>query len=369
VGGWITTSLHSTRLTGSLIRRQLHGLQVGTIPVRGRLDTASNCYYEVYSVMADNDETLFPPKTRRNEAPYLLNAWLTAASLAAAVLQLVVVPAFWLPQAPLSACIIVFLLSLITPISRALLHEAIHGRLLKPRSWNDVFGRILAVTSGIAFDAIRFGHLTHHRFPRHALDRADIIEPGANRILAVAQFYVGLVGGIYLREVLWAAILLLPRRMIEFLTDRALKSDKTVGVLQAAVRRNLDRRLARCRIDLLCVAVLYGGSLYLYGRWWPILLVWITVRALIISLQDNVAHYGTSAELGAEAHNSRASRGLSLFILNQHLHGVHHDRPEVPWNKLPQTFEAAGKHYAGSYLRLLLRQFLGPRESFASRDS
>jgi fatty acid desaturase len=320
--------------------------------------------------MSDSVESLVSSKTRRSEAPFRINAWLTAASLTSASLQLVIIPAFLLPGAPVSACIIVLLLSLVTPISRALLHEAIHGRLLKPRSWNDRFGRTLAITSGIAFDAIRFGHLTHHRFPRHALDRADIIEPGKNRIVAVVRFYVGLLGGIYLREVLWTAILLLPRSMIEFLTDQALKNDETMNaLLQAAVRRNLDRRLARCRTDLLWVVVLYGGSFYLYSRWWPILLIGLATRALIISLQDNVAHYGTPAEIGAEANNSRASRCLSFFILNQHLHGVHHDRPEVPWNKLPQTFDTAGKHYAGSYFRLLIGQFAGPRESFASRDT
>lgn len=318
--------------------------------------------------MADTVESFFPPKARRNEAPYLVNAWLTVCSLTAVFFQLVAVPAFWLPEAPVSASIIVILLSLVTPICRALLHEAIHGRLLKPRSWNDLLGRTLAISSGIAFDAIRFGHLAHHRFPRHALDRADIIEPGANRILAVAKFYGGILGGIYLREVLWTAILLFPRNMIEFLTDHALKNDETMSVLQGAVRRNLDRRLARCRTDLLCVATLYGASFYLYGHWWPILLIGIATRALIISLQDNVAHYGTPAEIGAEAHNSRASRCLGLLILNQHLHGVHHDRPEVPWNQLPQTFEADRKYYAGSYFRLLMRQFYGPRESFASRE-
>jgi fatty acid desaturase len=301
----------------------------------------------------------------RIEAPYRVNAWLVALALAAAFFQLIVAPLFLLPQAPVSACLLVVLLSLTTPVSRALLHEAIHGRLVKPRVWNDRLGRALAIASGIAFDAIRFGHLAHHRFPRHALDRADVIAPGANRLIAVSRYYGGLLGGIYLREVLWAGILLLPRKTIERLTGNALKSDATMNVLQGAIRRNLDRRLARSRTDLLAVVAVYAGSLYLYGKWWPILLLGVMSRALIISLQDNVAHYGTPAEIGAAAHNSRASRWASLFILNQNLHGVHHDRPEIPWSQLPQAFEISGKRYAGGYLRLLARQFEGPRKSFA----
>lgn len=319
--------------------------------------------------MTERNEAVTGLETFRIEAPYRVNAWLTSASLIAAIIQLIATPILLLPQEPVLACVIVFLLSLITPVSRALLHEAIHGRLVKPRAWNDRLGRALAITSGIAFDAIRFGHLAHHRFPRHALDRADIIEPGAPRILAGSQFYAGLLGGIYLREVLWTAILLLPRRLIEFLTDNALKNDETMGVLQTAVRRNLDHRLEKCRTDLILVAVLYCGSLYLYGQWWPILILAIGTRALIISLQDNVAHYGTPAEIGAKAHNSHVPRWFGFFILNQNLHGVHHERPEVPWNQLPQTFESLGESYAGGYLPLLFKQFAGPRDPFASRDS
>jgi fatty acid desaturase len=297
----------------------------------------------------------------RIEAPYLINAWLTALALTAALLQFVAIPVFLLPQASVVAGGAIMLLSLITPVSRALLHEAIHGRLARTRSRNDRLGRALAITSGIAFDAIRFGHLAHHRFPRHALDRADVIAPGANCVVAVAQYYGGLLGGIYLREILWGAILLLPRGAIEFLTDRALKNDDSMRVLRAAIRRNLDRRLWRTRIDLMFIVLVYLGSFYLYGGWWPFLLIGIAARALIISLQDNVAHYGTPAEIGADAHNSYAARRVSLFILNQNLHGVHHDRPEIPWNHLPHTFEITGKGYAGRYFALLVRQFYGPR--------
>jgi fatty acid desaturase len=311
---------------------------------------------------------VFPLGTSRLEGPYRVNTWLTASSLIAAILHFVAVPVFLLPRAPAYACISVILLSLFTPVSRALLHEAIHGRLVKPRSWNDHLGRALAISSGIAFDAIRFGHLAHHRFPRHALDRADVIAPGANRFVAVVQFYGGLVGGIYLREVLWAAILLLPRSSIEFLTKQALEGDETMAVLHGAVRRNLDRRLARSRIDLLLMILIYAGAFYLYAGWWPILLIGIATRALIISLQDNVAHYGTAADIGAPAHNSRASHCVGLFMLNQNLHGVHHDHPEIPWNHLPRTFEASGKRYTGSYFPLLIKQFDGPRESFAVEE-
>jgi len=307
--------------------------------------------------------------SNRIEAPYRINVWLTAFVLTATLLQLVVVPVFLLPQAPVFAAAVVLPLCLVAPASRALLHEAIHGRLVRSRSWNDRLGRSLAIIYGIAFDAIRFGHLVHHRFPRHALDRADIIEPSDNRVIAFVHYYGGLLGWFYLREILAASIVLLPRNAIEFLTAYALKKDDSLSVLRIAIRRSLDRRLQRSRIDLVLAALVYVGSCYLYGAWWPILIIGIAMRALITSLLDNVAHYGTSPEIGAAAHNLCASRWLSLFILNGHLHGVHHDRPEIPWNQLPAIYEIDGKGYAGSYFALLVKQFHGPRQSLAVEGS
>ena len=113
--------------------------------------------------------------------PYRINMLLAAIVLAVGALQLAIVPLTLLPQADQLAIAVVLLLSFTTPLHRALLHEAIHGRLAHRKFWNDRLGRALAIFSGIAFDAIRFGHMSHHRFPRHALDRADVIEHGKSR--------------------------------------------------------------------------------------------------------------------------------------------------------------------------------------------
>lgn len=302
--------------------------------------------------------------SRPQEAPYRANNWLTALVLTGAFFQLIAVPVFFLPQSPGLATVVVVMLSFGAPVSRALLHEAIHGRLARSRVWNDRLGRALAAIYGIAFDVIRFGHLAHHRFPRHAFDRADIIAAGDKRVVACLHYYSGLLGWFYVREILAGSIVLLPRRAIELLTSRALRGDETLGVLVSAIGRSLDRSLDRCRFDLALAALIYGGAFYLYGACWPILLAGIAVRALITSLLDNVAHYGTPGEIGAAAHDLRASYWLSLYILNGNLHGVHHDRPEVPWNLLPQTHRQTHKGYAGGYMAFLGKQFLGPRLSF-----
>jgi fatty acid desaturase len=303
------------------------------------------------------------------QPPYRVNARLTVLMLAVALAQLVAVPIFLLPQAPWRAVTVVVLLSFTAPASRALLHEAIHRRLVRSKSWNDGLGRALAIIYGISFDVIRFGHLAHHRFPRHVFDRADIIAPGGNRFAAIVHYYAGLLGWFYVREILAGAIVLLSRKTIETVTARALDRDESLKALPAAIRRSLDRSLTQSRIDLALAALVYVGSFHLYGAYWPILLSGIAARATITSLLDNVAHYGTPGETGAAAHNLYAPRWLGLFILNGHLHGVHHDRPEIPWSELPETHLQSGNGYAGGYVAFLAKQFRGPRQSFPLEEA
>ena len=298
--------------------------------------------------------------------PYRMNMQFTAFVLAAALIQLIVAPLFFLPQKPIIAITVVLLLSFSTSLSRALLHEAIHGRLARRKDWNIRLGRVLAICSGTAFDAIRLGHMTHHRFPRAQFDRMDIIEPGKSRIGTSIKYYFGLLGGIYLREILYSMVMLLPRSVIDRVAEHALANDDpTNSALHGILRRGLDRRLRRIRIDVFFVMLIYAGAFYLYGAWWPVLLVSIALRGLIVSLQDNVAHYGTPAVVGASAHNASASQLIRLFMLNQNLHGVHHDRPELPWNVLPSALKSAGNSYTGTYFALMIRQFHGPRQFFA----
>lgn len=303
--------------------------------------------------------------------PYRINLLLTATVLAIAVVQLVLVPVLLMPEsgleADLLAVAIAVLLSLITPLQRALLHEAIHSRLAFRRGWNTFLGRVLAITSGISFDANRLGHMTHHRFPRHALDRADVIEPGASPISTTVKFYLGLTGGLYVREILVSLLMLAPRGVINWVASNLLPEDDAEGVvLHGALRRGLDRRLSRIRLDAAVIVLIYAGSFYLYGAWWWVLALSIALRGLIVSVQDNVAHYDTPAVIGAPAHNMHTARWAARFMLNSNLHGVHHDHPDVPWNSLPNAFRRGGGDYSGGYFTLLTKQFSGPLP--ASKD-
>ncbi len=293
--------------------------------------------------------------------PFRLNALLSATGLAILFAQVAIIPLVLLPQSPLFAGAAVLLLALTTPFNNALMHEAIHGRLARNPAVNDALGRSLAIFSGVTFDIIRFGHMTHHRFNRHALDRPDVMEPNQNRAVAFLQYYFGLLGGLYLREMAVSIAMFLPRRLIEWAVDRALAKDaETVVLLRSAVRRMLSRRLTRIRVDTVIAITVFAGAFYLYGAAWPWLAAAIAMRGVIVSMQDNLPHYGTPAIIGAAAHNSRTSAWARAFMLNQNFHDVHHRQPELPWNALPQAFALTGANYGTGYFSLAAKQLRGP---------
>jgi fatty acid desaturase len=303
-------------------------------------------------------------------APYRLNAALFAVALALAVTQLIAVPLLLLPHAPWIAAIVIALIALATPFHSALMHEAIHGRFAEDPRRNDRAGRTLAILSAVAFDAMRFGHMSHHRYNRHALDRPDVIEPGQSRFRSAINYYVGLFGGIYLREVGASFAMLLPRSLLDRMIVATLsKNEPEIAAMREAMRRGLDRRLWQMRFDVGLAIAIYATAFALYGAHWPLLMLGIALRGLIVSLMDNAPHYGTPAVVGADAINARTGRLGRWLLLNQNLHAVHHERPDLPWIELPGVLTSENRRCEMGYLTMLTRQVLGPWSPATSRAS
>lgn len=294
--------------------------------------------------------------------PYRLNAIFAAICVAIGVALLFIVPLALLPQAPIWACVLVALIALATPFNTAVLHEAIHGRLALNGVQNDQMGRIIAICSGVSFDVVRFGHLAHHRSNRHALDRPDVIEPGQSAIGAGLKYYAHLFGGLYLTEIATTVAMWLPRKIIIVLVKRAMASEEPeITDIRIAAIRVLDRRVWQIRIDALIILALYGTAFYLYGAYWLLLLAAIVARGFIVSLQDNLPHYGTPAVINAPAHNMSAPRWMMMLFLNQNLHATHHDQPNLHWSDLPRAFGMRQGRFTDRYFAVMLRQFRGPR--------
>ncbi|WP_280219701.1 fatty acid desaturase family protein [Nocardia neocaledoniensis] len=240
----------------------------------------------------------------------------------------------------------------------SLIHEAIHGALLRDRSRNDRVGRLLAVLYGSPFAMLKAGHLLHHRYSR-VRERTEIYDPAVtSRLGAAATFYPKLLGGLYLLEVIALVLAVLPARVIKAVGRRAEAPDSVGGLLLDRVAQ--PAVLDKFRTDAAAIVVVHTLALLAYGAHWWMLLAALGGRALIVSLSDNAYHYGTDLDAPRAAMNLRAPRPLERFALNFTLHDVHHRHPGLRWYELRERFDAEGGRYHLGFLGAVARQFRGP---------
>lgn len=242
----------------------------------------------------------------------------------------------------------------------SLVHEAIHGTLATPRPFNDGLGRLLAIVHGAPFAVLRLGHLLHHRHNRSALDAAECYDPALrSAAVAAAGYYARLLGGLYVAEVAAGVLLLLPRPVAGAAARRLAVADPMVAVM--APRLLEGRTLRSVRVDMCASLLLWAGAAAWWGDQAWMLAGFVGLRALAISLTDNLHHYGTPLGERRYATDLAVPRWLGAVLLEFQLHGVHHRNPALPWHRLRARFDAEGARVQGPWLPALLRQLRGPR--------
>src|SRR3984885_11053582 len=128
------------------------------------------------------------------------NLTLLAVVTVATALQLFALPVL-LRAWGMPALLLIVPLVVLTPTHWGLIHEAIYGQLFARRHLNEGVARALAIAFALPFDAVRFGHLMHHRFTREPFDRPDVLD-GSRPLWQVRLAYYGrLLGGLYAGEV------------------------------------------------------------------------------------------------------------------------------------------------------------------------
>lgn len=264
---------------------------------------------------------------------------------------------------------------LATPSHWGLIHEGIHGQLLRSRRANEVVARLLAIGLAIPFDAVRFGHLMHHRFTREAFDRPDVDDARGPRWLRRLAWYVRLLGGLYVAELLAPLLAFVPARMAQALVERGVGAHDAEGrhVQRLFANHAADPvRRRRARRDGLCSLALYGLAFALYGKAWPVLVAAMYLRGLWLSLADNLPHYGVALDEPGRARDFRVPRGVGVLLMNHHLHRQHHLHPTLPWVALPalaRADEATGGHARMPYWHAALRQFKGLQPGVGARST
>lgn len=238
----------------------------------------------------------------------------------------------------------------------SILHESIHGSLLRDRVWNDRLGRALAVGYGAPFILLKSGHLLHHRFSRTPRERTEVYDAGSWSSHAPA-YYLRLFGGLYLAEVASVVLALAPKRLWHRLR-RVLDTPETVtALLFDAIT---GRRLGQFRLDAVLIVLVHAGAFLAYGKHWWMLILALAGRAFLVSVADNAYHYGTALDEPLEAMNLRLPRPLESFVLAFNLHGIHHRYPGLAWHSLRGAFLADGGQFDMGWWRAVARQVRGP---------
>jgi hypothetical protein len=92
-----------------------------------------------------------------------------------------------------------------------------------------------------------------------------------------------------------------------------------------------------------------------------VFVLFLLVRGFIISLMDNVYHYGTPANLLISGYNLKIPRIFQYILMNGNFHGLHHEKPKIPWYNLEKEFIKLNKQFDGPLLPQIFRQFKGPK--------
>ncbi|MET3653211.1 fatty acid desaturase [Dyella japonica] len=301
--------------------------------------------------------------TRRVPIALRVNLALLGLVATAVLMQLAVWP-FLLRQWGASALWMAVPLVLLTPMHWGLIHESIHGHLVPQRRLNEWLGRALAIAFVLPYDAVRFGHLMHHRFTREAYDRPDVHDGVTHPLLARLGYYMHLLGGFYLSELALPLLAFLPTDWVGRLIARKLHSEEPIARdvqrLFVGFARNAERR-SRTRRDWMLSIAIHAGAFYLYGVWWPVLAITMFLRGVWISLADNLPHYDVALDEEGRARNFRAPAIWQPVLMNHHLHRLHHQHPTMPWTALPSlaSVDAEAPDARAGYFSAAFRQFRG----------
>jgi fatty acid desaturase len=281
------------------------------------------------------------------------------------LVQLIVWP-FLLRHWGASVLWIALPLVVLTPTHWGLIHESIHGQLSPQRRLNEWLGRALAIAFMLPFDAVRFGHLMHHRFTRESHDQPDVHNGVTHPVLARLGYYMHLSGGFYLMEIVLPLLSFLPASWVSRLVANKLRSEDAAGRevqrLFVGFAGNPERR-TRMRRDWMLSVTLHACAFYLYGAWWPALAITMFLRGVWLSVADNLPHYDVRLDEPERARNFRAPAVWQPILMNHHLHRLHHQHPTLPWTALPALARVADAASAPDndtgYFRAALRQFRG----------
>lgn len=272
------------------------------------------------------------------------------------IFQFFLLPFYLLPQNQLWALSIVLLI----PFNNTmwfLIHEAIHRNLNSNSRLNEYMGRILSIVFGASFQGLTFGHMLHHGLNRRW--ESEFYDKSVETtISAKAKYYFKIFFGVYLTEVIGSLVLCF------FSKGTVSKIMSFHDMYNSQLRSQIENyfyrrdRIIKLRTDMYISAIFFTSSLLIFGKLWPVFFAIIILRAISISLMDNIFHYGTPPDNSIPGKQVKANKLLSLIILNANYHGTHHSHPDIPWIRLPH--ESGEPELHEKFFESMRGQFNGP---------
>jgi fatty acid desaturase len=205
------------------------------------------------------------------------------------------------------------------------LHEASHGMLRKKRWHNEFDGIMIGMLGFTSFSLYRWSHQTHHAHLGTPRDEEfwPFVDPTTPRWLRVSVAFVELFFGL-----LYSPLLFLRTFLRK---DSPIRSPK--------VRRRIWAEFALLGVfwtTLLSVTAWLGGWKYLLWMY----LAPAFIAANLQSWRKYVEHVGLTGSTVKSTTRSVVAddwwgKLVSLTLLHEPFHGVHHQRVSVPHAQLP----------------------------------
>ena len=249
--------------------------------------------------------------------PYQINYSLTALHFCLNLFQLFILPLCLLPRSVWWGLCIIPIALMNNPFW-ALIHEAIHELLSRNPRVNLIVGRALGICFGSPFHVLRLTHLSHHKFNRSPLEKGtEIYNPReVSRLAAGIKYFFYILCGLYLLEIFSTLLFFLPSRIFERMRKQVMLTGNTQEKWLAN-KFSDAKRLREIRVDGIAICLVFTLSAMCYREHWPLLVGLLMARTFLISLMDNVYHYGTPLNVTISALNLSTARiCLARFFIS-----------------------------------------------------
>ncbi|AMP04987.1 fatty acid desaturase family protein [Collimonas pratensis] len=218
----------------------------------------------------------------------------------------------------------------------SMMHETFHGSGHRRARLNYLIMWWASTMFGSSATLIHINHLGHHVRNRARAERADFAGPGESLLRKRIEYYVAILGGIWLGSLVGSIVLaLLPAGIAINLSKRG--SDNTYAV---AFKDFSTQDFHRIRLE-----VLASIAMWLLAGWildWKLLTIFIAYIAFAFSWSSLqwVYHMRTPLDPVEGTYNMRAPILVRWAFLNFNYNLTHHRRPRLRWQQLHETSSA-----------------------------